>query len=183
MVSQAITDKDAKVRLAVVQNNNPINAAWDNVFEQALRDSSYEIVENALEKLCLNHPEKDSVYLAATKDLKGMGMSVRIKWLEIASVRHPEHLKELVSYTGHQFEFRTRINSMNAIQRLNYLNNDVALNLYSALLSSNSRLAGPAGKVIDYFAKQNNNKLQLQQAYRSKKWAAWQAPVIEKAIN
>ena len=59
------------------------------------------------------------------------------------------------------YEFRTRTTAMSALKRQGYLDAQLAQNLFDAFLNFNSRLAGPAGEVIKYFAQNSANKALL----------------------
>jgi hypothetical protein len=59
------------------------------------------------------------------------------------------------------YEFRTRTTAMLALKRQGYLDAQLAQNLFDAFLNFNSRLAGPAGDVIKYFAQNSANKALL----------------------
>jgi hypothetical protein len=75
----------------------------------------------------------------------------------------PGMTKALVNISGPMYEFRTRINAMNALQRMNYLNKDFAFALFEGSINFNSRLNGPAQSLIKYYAKQTQKRRELQE--------------------
>lgn len=181
ILNLALQDADAKVRLSAVQNIQRIYPLLLANFEKCLQDSSYDVVETALVKLCNQYPERTADYLERTKNDYGIGNSVKVKWLEMGCrMDMQKYLPTLVAYSSHSYEFRTRMNAFNALQRLNYLDNDVLNNLFDAALNPNTRLASAATTVLDYFYKQNNFKPLIQQYYESKQWNDWQKELLEK---
>ena len=132
------------------------------VFEMLLKDSSNVVAENALDKLmkCKDIEQKVKVnYLKATEHLYGQNNNIRCKWLEYAvmNIYVPElnakYTKELVNLCGANYEFRTRVNAANALQRLGFLDAEIARNLLDACLTNNGRLSGPCADVLKVLKK------------------------------
>jgi aminopeptidase N len=128
-------------------------------FEKLLTDSSYETIAIALEKLYNQFPEQRNKYLEITQNTYGTrGLNVRIKWLELSAPKNNNAMLELISYTSQSYEFTTRKNAMEALQRLNFFDELLLENIIQAMLSFNSRLATPAAEVLKHFYHQNNYK-------------------------
>lgn len=179
LIQKMLHDPHAKVRLAVIQNASFIPAELLSDFEKLLSDSSYWIVEKALERLCEVFPENKEKYLALTEEVTGMHQSIRIKWLEIAcTLSREKYLPALIAFTGPAYEFRTRINAMEALKRLNYLDESLVAHLFDAVLSANNRLAGPAKSLVKHFATQIEYKNIIKDYYNKMQWESWQDEIL-----
>ncbi len=183
----AIKDKEASVRMAALQDVPKIPADGRVAFENLLGDSSYTIIQAALEKLYITFPEKRGAYLHKTDKLYGQDNELRIKWLQLSyaqpadtaghnadSIKHVNDvvLKELTDYTTPAFQFRIRTNSFKALQALNYLDGKSAMSMLNASLSWNGRLANPARESLGYFYKQIDKKAMIDQCISKGKWTA-----------
>jgi aminopeptidase N len=149
LLLNAVTDPDANVRKAALLNANPIPDLLREAFETCLSDSSYLNVELALDALCSDFPSEQQRYLAMTKNEKGWrGLNIRMKWLEITiGAGGKEFLPELVAYSGPGYEFETRVNSLNVLRKLNYMDPAVVENAVGACLHWNNKLSGSAKDV------------------------------------
>lgn len=164
MVKMALRDKDVLVRKGIMTNTKTIPASLEADYIPLLTDSSYITIVNALEKLCAAFPANTAKYLAATRGIEGTnGRNVQIKWLEISLAEKEDAAmqKQLVDFTSQSYEFVTRGNAMAALRRLNFFNDVAMKNCLSACLSSNGRLAGPAGETVRYFYAQDRYKRQI----------------------
>ncbi|MEI6815256.1 MAG: M1 family metallopeptidase [Bacteroidota bacterium] len=181
---EALKDKDNNVRLAALNNMADMPQSLQENAAALLKDSSYSIVETAMDLLCNKYPNYVPIYLETTKNINGMGNSVLIKWLEINCFYNiknvGESYKQLVDMTSNAFEFRTRVNAMNALQRLNYLNESMINNLFDACMFTNSRLANPSVSVLDYFYKTKEMKTLIQKVYKTRKLEDWQKTILER---
>lgn len=183
LILSALKDPDAKVRLAAVQNIKMISPQIESQLNTLLNDSSYFVIENSLDKLITFYPEKANEYLPLVK-VHGMGKAIEIKKLEYSVLAgNREALMQLVKYTSQSYEFRTRINAMNALQRLNYINEELAENLFNALLSPNARLSGPATEVTAHFMKQSPAKPIIITQYSKKNWKDWEERILQNALK
>ncbi len=184
LFDMALKDKDNNVRLAAVNNLFDIPNELQKDVEKLLKDSSYNVVEATLEKLSTLYPDKAKDYLDATKDVYGIGNSIKIKWLEINCHYNIKNVgdsyKQLVEMASNKYEFRTRVNSFNALQRLDYINDEFINNLFDASLYTNSRLANPAMGVLDFYYKTSENKTKIQKLYKALKLEPWQTTILEK---
>ncbi len=166
LFNEAISDPDDKVRMAVLKNFPVIPEKFQLEFETLLYDKSYFNVALALENLCSSFPGKYGTYLDRTQDETGWrGKNIRIKWLEIA-IGHGgnAYLAELKNYTSESYEFETRINAMNALQRLNILDEEVASNMLKGSFHWNRKISTSAKASLRYFYKQNHFKKIISQA-------------------
>jgi aminopeptidase N len=185
LIKSAINDKDAQVRKAVLAYTKTIPADLAPEYEKLLKDPSYEVIANALEKLSRDHPAHVARYLEATKGVEGTtGRIVLVKWLEIAAERTGEkkHTDQLVAFTGNSYEFRTRVNAMNALKKLGYFDRKLLENLLEAAYSANNRLAGPAGDVLKYYYEQSSHKKTIDDHLASRKWEDWQKQAIGRYL-
>jgi len=186
MFLDALRDKDALVRLSAIQNVAKIPADGKTIFENLLTDSSYTIIETALQKLCTDIPENKARYLQKTDKLYGLDNTTRFIWLQLAyvqpadtaghpidSIRHSNEqvLKELVDYATPAFEFRIRDNAFKTLQALNYLDEKAVKSILDGTLSWNGRLSNPAREALNYFYKQVDKKALINQCIANGKWS------------
>lgn len=157
MLQRAIEDKDVLVRKSMASIIDVLPPSFEPKARKLLIDSSYQVVELALDKLSKKYPEFATQYLQiASKEQGFPGMNVRIKWLEIqVSKGNTDYAKQLSAMVTASYEFRTRINAMEALKRVNYLDTTAAIGLAQAASHFNARLAGAASASIQHFAKQS----------------------------
>jgi hypothetical protein len=168
----AISDRDDKVRLAVLQNLTFVPENLRQSYETLLSDSSYINVELALENLCNSFPDRVDGYLETTKNETGWrGKNIRIKWLEIAVANGKTgYFEELKSYTSDSYEFETRINAMAAIKRLNLPDEKIISNMLQALFHWNYKIRNSASENLQYFYKQNAGSKMIDSVIYSGNW-------------
>jgi hypothetical protein len=79
---------------------------------------------------------------------------VLVKWLEISyySNGKKQYTDQLGSLTSTGYEFRTRVNAMNALKRCTYLNEILIENMIDAVLSPKNRLGGVTADILQYEA-------------------------------
>jgi aminopeptidase N len=186
LIRKAIKDKDVAVRKATMANITTIPAALIPDYEKLLSDSSYDVIVSALGLLYASNPSKVSQYLETTKGVTGtLGRNVEIKWLEVsaASALDVQYIGRLVDYTSNSYEFRTRVNAMQALKRLNYFNTKFLANLIDALPSANGRLSGPASEVLQYFYSQDLHKPAITDYVNTNKLDALQMAAVKKIVN
>ncbi len=120
---ESLKDTDANVRKSVLINVNPVPLILIDDFEKCLTDYSYLNIELALDNLCSSFPQNLDRYLEMTKNMTGWrGLNIRMKWLQIAIGNgKQEYLQELIGYTGPKYEFETRMNSLNVLKHLRYV--------------------------------------------------------------
>ena len=186
LIGEALGDTDVAVRkgaLALVDVHGPLVAALLPALTARLHDSSYEIVETALQKLADARPEGLREYLAATRDVNGvLGSNVRVRWLELAYMAYGKkaYADELVSMTSASYEFRTRVNAMAALRRIDYFDRPLIGYLVTAILNPNTRLGGPAGDLLAYFYAQDKYKRVIGDSIRAGQWKGWQWSLLSR---
>ncbi len=185
IIRRALNDTTLEVRQAALNAYRFIPEDLEVPVMQRLKDSSYTMISTALDKLSESFPQNTAKYLDLTKDEMGMSHKVHIKWLEIkaTSTGDAAAIKELVDYTSVSYEFITRQTAMDALVRLNYIDNDLIANLIDALLSTNNRLAGSANGILTKYYGQTKDKEMMIAYYRSKTWEPWQKEIVEKIIK
>ena len=161
-------DKQAEVRLIFAQKT-PLVSATQPFVEALLFDSSYVIINTVIDRIW-EHPlyaNRKNFILDAIKKTDGFCHDIIVRYFELGTEIYPEMApgmtKALVNISGPMYEFRTRINAMNALQRMNYLNKEFAFALFEGSINFNSRLNGPAQSLIKYYAKQTQKRRELQE--------------------
>ena len=181
MYSKFSNSVHAAVR-RVLYERLPLQTSFREFFLQGLNDSSYNNVEFVVDRLWNSTPLSNNQtavgisraeILEAIKGEQGHLHNLKIKYLECAyqyALSRPENSAEndaqvyinlLKDMAGPYYEFRTRTTAISALKRQGYLDAQLAQNLFDAFLNFNSRLAGPAGEVIKYFAQNSANKALL----------------------
>ncbi len=180
----AMRDSDAAVRLSAVQFTQNIDMLTYGPIFTLQTDSSYAVVEAALDRMCILYKDDINNSLERTKDVYGIGYNVRVKWLEFSAIAHPDiYIPKLEELCTNSYEFRTRVNAMNALQRLDSFSDNLCASILNAAFSSNSRLSGPALTVLDYFFQQDKWKSFIH--YKSIETAKedWQKKILEKYMK
>ncbi len=187
--SVALLQKLSKSNKAIIREhlfkNIILNDSWKPLFEEALTDSSYEVVKTVLEKLCNQYPIGITRYLALTANVYGMNNSVKIKWLEISIFKGGNRnngLQNLVQYAGPGYEFRTRLLAFGVLKAANHINDELAGHLFQAILSTNSRLSGPAGELLSYFAIQTEVKEGIKFYHQKQNYSASEKEILIKQL-
>jgi aminopeptidase N len=145
LLQAALRDSHYLVRRAAIDDLDHIPDALLPACEALLADTSYYTIESTLRKLVRQHPERKAQYLDKTKYLIGITKNVHMAWLELqCDSLHTIYRDELVEFTSHSFEFRTRVRAMDALERLNYLDDTLLANMTDAMANPNTRLANPA---------------------------------------
>ncbi len=184
LLKAALTDTDVAVRkaaLALVDAHSPRATTLLPQLENLLKDSSYDIVDMTLQKLADANPVKLPDYLAATKGITGNpGSNVKVRWLELSWVSSGDtrYADELVQMSSQSYEFRTRTNAMAALKRMNYFSEPLTGFLVEAVLSANTRLAGPANELLQYFFNQDKYRAGIGAFVRAGKWTPWQQGLL-----
>ncbi|MBI4945816.1 MAG: M1 family metallopeptidase [Bacteroidetes bacterium] len=184
VMKAALTDPDVKVRKSVLDNLKFLPEELLPDVEKLLKDSSYAVIVNVLDYLAFTNPDKITFYLEQTKDIEGApGRNVKIKWLESAAMTNEKYIDQLVSYTSNTYEFRTRINAIGSLKKLNYLNDSEIEYLVEAMLSANTRLANPATDALKFFYEQLHYKRSIVNYVEAKKWKPWEERIIKQVVK
>jgi hypothetical protein len=184
----AMKVRQTEVRRAVI-DVLPVNENTLPIFESALSDSSYFIIETALLKLWDAVPDesKRTRYLQAITGLDGYTQNLKIRYLELSTEVFPEMkgnaIMMLTDYCSDKYEFRTRVLAMQSLQRLNICNEAVVKNLYACILNFNSRLAGPAKDVLQYFKQQTAFQRTLKSTLETGGYSAEQKKSIRQTVG
>lgn len=179
----ALADADVDVRKAALFNTKKIDERLLAEYEKLLSDKSYAIVELALDKLCSQFSSKAKDYLEMTKNTVGLrGSNVRIKWLEIqSSLDKATFAPQLAKYSGISYEFFTRVGAMNALKKINFVNDEVVRNIFDCALNANIKLSTDGIACIKYFSGQLEYKKMIDAYYQSQTWLPWQKELLAKA--
>ena len=182
---KALGDADANVRKEALKKLSPIPIVLKNEVIHALQDSSYLNIELALQDLCHSFPAETEEFLSLTKnDIGWRGMNIRMKWLEIViGAGKKEYLPELAGYTGPGYEFETRMNSLNVLKKLNYVNGSIIKNAVSAYLHWNNKLSGVGKDVLVYFGQQNQYRPLIQEAVSAGSWTTREQNLLNSLLT
>ncbi|MDA3944616.1 MAG: M1 family aminopeptidase [Bacteroidetes bacterium] len=165
LFDQALIDTNVYVRRAALENLREHHASLLPAIQSCLSDISYTNQRLALQKLAVLDTTHIDDYLSQTNDFEGFpGLQLRIAWLEIAASRgRQEAFDALVEYSSFRYEFRTRINAIEALVRLDYFDEMLAQNLIEAVIHWNFRLSSVAKKaLVDYSDNEANSDLILR---------------------
>lgn len=182
---KALHDKDFLIRRAVVEKLQDFPNEILPDIEALLSDTSYYTIEITLRKLCKLYPNKSAEYLNRVKGLLGINCNVRIAYLELTIKKEIDStlLRELIGYTSNRYEFRTRVKAIQAIDRLDFCNEEVLRNLFNAALYTNNRLNGPAVQAIKSLIAKPQNKETANTIFELTPWKDWEKAVLEKILN
>ena len=184
VIKAALADPDAKVRKAVLDNLKLLPEELLPNVEKLLKDPSYDIILNVLDYLSFANPDKTAFYLEQTKDVEGMpGRNVKIKWLEIASMTNEKYIDQLVSYASNAYEFRTRVNAISSLKKLNFLDPSEIEYLVDAMLNANNRLSNPAADALKFFYEQLHYKRPIVNYVESREWKPWEEKIIKNVVK
>ncbi|MFN5920609.1 MAG: M1 family metallopeptidase [Bacteroidota bacterium] len=185
-IRTVFTQSAPSPKLAAIRKCSGSDEKWKQTCASALKDSSYDVVQAALEKLCKTWPGEAATWLDATKDVDGMGNTVRIKWLELAyqhSYNVQASLDELIAFAGNAWEFRTRNNAFTSLKNLGICDERVVAHLMDAMLNTNSRLASPAAQLAEHFALQTGYRNLFINYYTTKVSEPWQKELLKKQLS
>lgn len=184
IIRLAIKDPDVNVRKSVLTNIKQPLVEFKQDFELLLTDSSYAIVALALDKLCSVFPENLNSYIKKCENSPGMFAEIAIKRYEVLA-RNADRtaLGYLSDFAGNNYEFRTRQFAFNALKRLNHCDESVVLSLFDAMLNPNTRLAGAAQAVLEYYYQQTEFQNLINRLYEKGSWSSWQKDELKKVIK
>lgn len=176
---------DPQPKLAFIKAYNGANNKALKQLEQALRDSSYDVVAAAIEKLCKMDPANAAKYLGEVKDVYGMNNAVNIKYHELCVVNNidaNQHTNALINYAGNTWEFRTRNNAFAAIKASGVFNESLIPHLFDAMLSTNGRLAAPAAELANYVGLKTVNLVAMQNYYKQQNYSPQQKEQLKRYV-
>ena len=169
VLAMIVKDSKAEVKNAFIAADTLV-LEHQSIYEQLLKDSSYSVVENALDKLMKSNKIATTTkvkQLSSVSQVSGQNNNVHCKYLEHAvtyKVNDAQAIQELETLCGPCYEFRTRVAAAQAIKRLNILTPKMTEHLIEACLTYNSRLAGPCADVLKSLKKQAANNSLIQGA-------------------
>lgn len=139
-LSELLDKKELKSRQNLAISRDPIFKTLKPLFESMLKDDSYTTIETALYKLWVEFPEDRINYLNTTKNVVGLpNKNVRSLWLALAMVtptynlvKKSGYLKELISYTGAEYNTEVRQNALTYLANLKVLEGESLVNLIKA---------------------------------------------------
>jgi aminopeptidase N len=162
-----------------------VNESTKGLFIAALKDSSYDVVKTALEKLCLAYPSESGSFLETTSKVHGMFHAVRMKWLELSIMNgvNLENAKiELIDYASQSYEFRTRGQAFLVLKSTGLCNEKVVANLYQAMLSPNNRLSAPAAELANYFCLNGSYREIFKSHFKASEFSELEKDLLSKSL-
>jgi hypothetical protein len=195
---QGVADREASVRLSAVNNTKSIPVESRLDYEPLLNDSSYDVIEMVLPKLCDAFPQNKLHYLLYTQDLIGLNHSLRVTWLALriqnrnlqkdssgqgfskGFISDSAAIAELDDYTSNSFEFRSRANAFKGLEQINYLDHRSATGLLDAAICWNGRLANPAKETLQFFNRQLVWRQLIREEIENGKWTPEQKEKLSK---
>ena len=184
LLREALGDSDVAVRkaaLGLVEVHSAGAGGLVPTLMGLLRDSSYEVIDLTLQKLAEVRPSQIRDFLAATRGVNGvLSSNVRVRWLELGYMAYGKraYADELVTLTSSSYEFRTRVNAMSAVRRIDYFSPALVGYLVDGILNPNTRLSGPARDLLGYFYGQDKCQRVIGDFVRSGHWTPWQAGAL-----
>lgn len=178
-------ERDPQPKLTFIKAYQGNSTTCLLAFNRALQDSSYEVVQAAIEKLCKLDAGNAKLYLNIVKDVYGMNNSVNIKYHELCimfGIDVAVHQSALIGYAANLWEFRTRNNAFASLKNLGLFNEQLIPHLFDALLSSNSRLANPAAELTNHLATQTLHYQALNAFYKQQNYTPAQREIITNLI-
>jgi hypothetical protein len=132
--------------------------------EDWLELPSYEIKEKALMRLCVNHRENASKYLAATDGFQGtFGHNVRVNWLFLnIALNNGDNQEELINFSSPAYDFFTRIAAFSSLEQLKIVSYQVAENAFGTLLQGNRKLRNAGRNFIKNMSEDKEAKKKFQ---------------------
>jgi aminopeptidase N len=137
--------------------------------EKLLNDSSNVVVENALDKLINDkkiHINDKLKYLDMLSEMSGQNNNIKTKYLEYMWTLNVGDKavveKEFVRLSSPNYEFRTRVNIVNALKRVKFINSQIAANMLDAVLAYNARLSGPNADALKELKKNKDYNAIIQ---------------------
>jgi aminopeptidase N len=173
LARRVIEKGDTEVKKALLASTLRVPEELESDYRKLLQDSSYQVVEQALNLLCFYYPKNAENYLTACEVVIGdRSHNVRIEWLKQAYLHRGkiEYVQELGDLCGESYEFLTRTKAAEALKELNYLDPKALANMLNATFSFNRRLVGPVRAVIDHFFEQAAYKQMIVNYVSIKEW-------------
>ena len=174
---------EPQAKLTFIKAYNGDNTFCVSAIAKSLTDKSYDVVQAAIEKICKIDAANVNMYLPIVKDVYGMNNSVNIKYHELCVNNNIDvkiHTNALINYASNQWEFRTRNNAFAALKTCGIYSETLVPHLFDAMLSTNSRLAGPACELANYLAIKTTNLNYMQLYYNKQNYTQAQKEILAK---
>lgn len=170
---------------SVVENIKIIPKEIKQEYELILNNISYKNVELALENLANSFPNDINKYLKVTAKKEGWrGRNIRMKWLELSYLNgNKKVLNEIIDYTSISFDFETRLNSLKILQKINYLDKNIACNLLLAAIHWNPKLFRPAREIMSFFMEQSTYKNLIFDVASKSSWNDWERNKVKQLLD
>lgn len=179
LIRMALKDKDVAVRKAIISQTKMINPDLQKEYEKLLTDASYETIGFALEKLCVQFPQNQAKYIELTKNVDGIrGNNIRVKRLELTALSNEKAMNELIFLASNSYEFLTRINAMNALVKLNYLDQQLLNYLIDGAFSTNIKLSTTALATLKHFNNQPRYKKMIADTINKSNYTNQQVEIL-----
>lgn len=154
----------------------------DNDYEKKaamkmLKDTSFVNCKIALEKLAKTYPGEYLQYVNLTRPVAGFNKNVEItrhKLIIQNSKTLNAHIDSLIFFASPSFEFRTRVNAIEALSDLDIINAKYLPVIFEAYLNANNRLSGPASTALRKYLKSAENKNFIEAFTKRMNWSDFQ---------
>ena len=183
----ALADSDAEVRRTVISTLRTIPEWLKAQCLSLLRDSSYQIVQLALERLASTYPDSVIEYVRQVERSsfsdECAGHRIRITCNRIRA-EHGDTLarERLVDFASSSFEFTTRQNAIVALRTLNWCDTRLVRYLIDARYHFNQHLSSVARDALSYYAKQSHYRELIRGAVRQL-GERWKHDQLEELIQ
>ncbi len=165
----ALADSDAEVRRTVISSLRTIPDWLKAPCLSLLRDSSYQIVQLALERLASTFPDSAIEYVRRVERFSRYdecaGHRIRITCDRIRA-EHGDTLarERLLDFASPSFEFTTRQNAIAALRTLNWCDTRLVRYLIDARFHFNQHLSSIARDALRHYAKQSHYRELIRSA-------------------
>lgn len=174
VIEIGLKSMDHELKKTILDQTIRISESNMDLYQNLLLDSSYVVIEKALDLLSFYAPEKMEEYMSMTEGVRGdRSNNVQIARLKNAYLvfNDSKYLEELVELASPDNEFTTKQNVFKALKKVNAINQRGIEYLFDALMSFNARLRGPAKRTIDYFFEQEKFKREIVDYASSREWS------------
>lgn len=157
-------ETNMEVMKAFLRNTNLLQNELEPLVLQWLSLPSYDLVEQALIRLCVSNKTNAKKYLDATDVIMGTsGHNVRITWLLLyGAFVSSDRISEITDYMSPAYDFLTRMNAFAVASQLDYCNYKVADHAFSTLFQYNRKLRGAGRDFIKNMSQKAEHKKSFQ---------------------
>lgn len=168
-VLQVVENSDVPLRRAYLSSTDSVTMTQLPFFMSALNDHSYQNILTAVKKITRSSYINEQDKLAAldkVKTIRGQNQNVRIAYLQENFLIEEKGLAELTSYLSDRYEFRTRLQTMRAIEEIGAFNPLIVRHILKAGVSNNRRLGNPAVSLLNDMSKSRNQAQVISQVLK-----------------